>query len=491
MNQELVSVVIPCYNYGEHIEEAIASVLSQTYPHIEIIVVNDGSEDNTEEIVKALINQNPSKIKFISQKNQGVCVARNNGISNANGSYIFPFDADDVMDPEMVEVCYNALIDNNADIVHAGYRRIGAMGGENIGKPLSDNNFLYIAPFGAVALLKQEVWKKTGGYKTNMQNSHEDWELWVNAYKLGFKIHHVPQILFSYRKYEENNRFAEIFKRQGYAKSIIVMNHPELYTKYHVQNAIQTIREEENLADYYFYYDDKVLKDPQKYFDDLGKVLNNEININDKIVKLFDKKVKLFLLDELDEKNSIDVQQSTLGTDFVIFYSNIRYLLPELKNFDLAWKKNKGYIKCKGTVFPFIFKLERENPRSQQLACSRQSNYLNRVVEPENLKFRALIGGQKFQLDKQKNLMQDKDVLLEKRKDLIIAQAESQKSQLDKQKNLMQDKDALLEKRKDLIIAQSAKLYKQEQLRKHIDKIATVSGLKSLIRKYKAYKNIL
>lgn len=101
---ELVSVIIPCYNHAHFLGEAIASVLKQTYPHIEIIVVDDGSTDDITQIVAAY----PS-IRYIRQDNLGLSRARNVGLAHSKGAYIVFFDADDRLFPDAIDMGVRAL----------------------------------------------------------------------------------------------------------------------------------------------------------------------------------------------------------------------------------------------------------------------------------------------------------------------------------------------------------------------------------------------
>jgi glycosyltransferase involved in cell wall biosynthesis len=102
LNQVLVSICMPAYNCANYIEAAIKSVLSQTYAHLELIVVNDGSTDETQIVIEKYIND--SRVKLINQNNSGASKARNVAFSNAKGKYIKFLDGDDVISNEMVEV---------------------------------------------------------------------------------------------------------------------------------------------------------------------------------------------------------------------------------------------------------------------------------------------------------------------------------------------------------------------------------------------------
>ena len=99
-NNTLVSVIIPAYNCAKYIDEAVNSVLSQTYPYLEIIVVNDGSTDNTLQIIEKF----KDRITIINQAQSGVACARNTGIKSANGDYIAFIDADDYWFKEKIQL---------------------------------------------------------------------------------------------------------------------------------------------------------------------------------------------------------------------------------------------------------------------------------------------------------------------------------------------------------------------------------------------------
>ncbi len=112
-----VSIIIPIYNKSDYLEHCIASVLAQTFlQDIEIILVNDGSTDNSEDICLLYLNRH-SKIKYIYQENKGVSAARNNGFKQAIGEYIFFLDADDTIDKNFIELAYNNAKRNNSDVV--------------------------------------------------------------------------------------------------------------------------------------------------------------------------------------------------------------------------------------------------------------------------------------------------------------------------------------------------------------------------------------
>ncbi|MDR2204977.1 MAG: glycosyltransferase [Flavobacteriaceae bacterium] len=115
MNNNLISIIIPCYNSEETIEKCLKSVVNQDYTNIEIIVINDGSTDGTLQIIQNF-KEKDSRIVLINQQNQGVSKARNIGISNASGDFICFVDSDDWVEKEYCSVLLNNLFENDADI---------------------------------------------------------------------------------------------------------------------------------------------------------------------------------------------------------------------------------------------------------------------------------------------------------------------------------------------------------------------------------------
>ena len=117
----LVSIIVPVYNCAPYIERCITSLINQTYKNIEIIVIDDGSTDRSS-ILLASFNDIFPQIKLITQTNQGVCIARNNGIAQATGDYLLFVDGDDYVDPDYIEEMVTQATKNNSDLVISGYK---------------------------------------------------------------------------------------------------------------------------------------------------------------------------------------------------------------------------------------------------------------------------------------------------------------------------------------------------------------------------------
>lgn len=180
---DLVSIIIPCYNQGEYIEETLQSVLSQTYENIEIIIINDGSTDNSEETISNLIKEKPS-IQYISIVNGGVSKARNIGISKASGKFVLPLDADDIILPEYTKMAVEEFKKDSALIVVTG---LGEFFGKENGsmnlpefsmKKMLHGNIIYCPSF-----FKKDDWEKIGGFDEKMTHL-EDWDFYIRLTNL-------------------------------------------------------------------------------------------------------------------------------------------------------------------------------------------------------------------------------------------------------------------------------------------------------------------
>lgn len=136
---ELISVIVTIYNGEKFISECIKSICDQTYRNLEIIIVDDGSVDNTYKIIKELAKYD-QRISIIKKENGGVSSARNIGFKHSNGNYVSFIDGDDVLEPDMYEILIKLLHKYNVSIAHCGYNRISSKGI----KPVNNTKKVYI-----------------------------------------------------------------------------------------------------------------------------------------------------------------------------------------------------------------------------------------------------------------------------------------------------------------------------------------------------------
>ena len=202
-----VAVVIPCYNYAAWVGEAIASILSQSDPVQEIIVVDDGSTDGSRTEIEKF--ERAGKIKAIYQPNLGVAAARNNGIAATNQPLIICLDADDKLHPEYVRICRQAILKDRAiGIAYTGLQIINADGGVGPGTdwpPEFDfatqmkvtNPPANCIPSGA--MFRRIMWQRAGGYRQYYAPG-EDTEFWTRGIATGFEAKQAAkERLFLYR----------------------------------------------------------------------------------------------------------------------------------------------------------------------------------------------------------------------------------------------------------------------------------------------------
>jgi glycosyltransferase involved in cell wall biosynthesis len=199
-----VTIIIPAYNAQNTIGETIASVLSQTYPHWELIVVDDGSTDDTPAIVKQFTNGNES-IRYLHQSNQGVAAARNNGIRNARYEWLHFLDADDWVATNFLQLLTQEIDENpEADAVHCGWNTI-APDGHNLGdKFASDEVDMFPAFVRACAfamhacIVRKEAVRKAGFFDPGFVYC-ADWDFWQRVARTGARFKAVREILVFYR----------------------------------------------------------------------------------------------------------------------------------------------------------------------------------------------------------------------------------------------------------------------------------------------------
>jgi glycosyltransferase involved in cell wall biosynthesis len=205
MNKPEISIYITSYNYGRYLEKCINSILSQTMKNYEIIIIDDGSKDNSKEIIERY-RQYFSEV--IYQKNLGLIKSSNIAINKAQGKYIVRLDADDYLSPNALEILSNE-IRNNSDVVlvFPNYYLIDSE--ENVISKYVRHNFdtdvsLYDQPaHGACTMISTEFLRNIGGYDEEYTRQ-DGYYLWLKAVTSGKRVTNVKEALFYYRQHESN-----------------------------------------------------------------------------------------------------------------------------------------------------------------------------------------------------------------------------------------------------------------------------------------------
>ncbi|MDA8094524.1 MAG: glycosyltransferase [Betaproteobacteria bacterium] len=232
-----VSVVIPCYNYGQYLSDAVCSVLEQGYQDFEIIIVDDGSTDDSVAVARELIAAHPEhRIRLIAQPNSGhPGYSRNRGILSARGRYILPLDADDMLAPTMLAQCVDHLERNpHVSIAYTDREDFGdssqmVCAGEYDFARLRYGNLLSYC-----ALFRREVWQAVGGYRSDV--GFEDWDFWVAAGARGYFGARIAAPLFRYRLHDGGRYQSDLAKLEE-SMARIVINNKEAYGEAEVAEA--------------------------------------------------------------------------------------------------------------------------------------------------------------------------------------------------------------------------------------------------------------
>ncbi|MFI0778401.1 glycosyltransferase family 2 protein [Streptomyces sp. NPDC021212] len=227
-----VSVVIPCRDYGHYLPHAVESVLAQTYPDWELVVVDDGSTDDTAAVARSLIAGHPGRrIRLLEQAGAGVSAARNAGIAATTGRYVLPLDADDVIAPTMLERTV-AVLDENPGIAivstDVSVFTDDDPRGQALELPAYDRDLLLrqLIMFYC-SLYRREVWQEVGGYAEDMRTG-EDWDFWIACAERGFTAHHLHEPLFGARN-KDDGLHVEAAENDLAVRARIVANHPGMF----------------------------------------------------------------------------------------------------------------------------------------------------------------------------------------------------------------------------------------------------------------------
>ena len=224
-----ISVIIPCYNQGQYLAEAIDSVLAQHRADAEIIVVNDGSPDRTADVARAYGN----RIVYIEQENRGFSGARNTGIRAARGDYVAFLDSDDAYLPGTLDTLA-AYLDTHPDTAfvcgdvyfYDGERTTGRYS-DVAGRPRHPANFRwetvgYYPPSNTV-LVRRAIFDRVGLFDERLKKAAEDWTMWVKIARL-YNMTYLDQPLTLYRQHSGNvtKRRTAINEGNRYAARVLI-----------------------------------------------------------------------------------------------------------------------------------------------------------------------------------------------------------------------------------------------------------------------------
>ncbi len=200
----LISVIIPVYNYGRYLREAVDSALRQTYPTYEVILINDGSTDETEKIAFSY----GSRIRYHLQKHQGLGASKNQGVRLANGEYITFLDADDIWPEKRLEALMVPFLDNAA--VEMTFGRLRSFFSPEFAAKKENHPPSPNEPIGGICpgamLIKKASFLKVGYFKSEWKvTEFLDW--YLKAKELNLKTIWIEDLVLHRRLHENNNTF--------------------------------------------------------------------------------------------------------------------------------------------------------------------------------------------------------------------------------------------------------------------------------------------
>ncbi len=219
---DLVSVIVPCYNSGKTIKKTINSIKKQTWKNLEIIIVDDGSDE-----LFTLDQLNEfNGVKVLKQNNLGLSAARNNGIKSSKGNYILPLDADDWLEPNAIASMLSLLKKTKKNFVFASL----FLEGQRKGLLTKHYNFfdqLFLNQIPYCILHPKKVWREVGGYDENMKKGYEDWE-----YNIRLGINGIFGIC------DKNTKFHYFVNPKGMLISKSLKNHSQLWSYIQKKHAL-------------------------------------------------------------------------------------------------------------------------------------------------------------------------------------------------------------------------------------------------------------
>ena len=232
-----ISVIMPSYNAAAFVEEAVHSVMNQTYPDVELIVVDDGSTDGCIDILQQLAEQYPSRITLLFQDRMGPYPARNLGLEQARGAYVAFLDADDYWTPDALEKLAVALNNHHTDIAYCGWQNIGegAPGTDPFIPPDYSQmdtvaEFLRSCPWPIhAALVRRAAIDSVKGFSERCYSAM-DYDLWLRLYAHTQKIVRVPEVMAFYRWHDKGQISKTKWKQVLDALKVrhdFVMHYPE------------------------------------------------------------------------------------------------------------------------------------------------------------------------------------------------------------------------------------------------------------------------
>lgn len=229
---QLTTFVIPCYNHGQFVADAARSCLDQTHAPVEVIIVDDGSDDGTTPQACAALE--PLGVRVIHQANSGLPAARNAGAADARGDYLVFLDADDWIEPTFLTRLHEAIAPD-PDASHAYCQeRLTDLGNNVIWRvPEWDPILLLVTNLHPVTcLIRRDRFEAAGGFDETMTDGYEDWDLWLRFAARGWKGIRVREPLFNWRRHSHQTMVDGSMARHETLYRRLLENHREFFERH-------------------------------------------------------------------------------------------------------------------------------------------------------------------------------------------------------------------------------------------------------------------
>ena len=242
-----VTVAIPCYNQGQFVDEAIDSVLAQTFQDFEIIVVNDGSTDTRTNDILGTLQRDRTRV--VHTAHQGLGPTRNAAIRAGSGEYILPLDADDRIGATYLEKAVRILDANaNTGIVYAEAEFFGNRTGPWNLKPYRFPEILLENVIFCTAMFRRRDWEATVGFRAEFK-MWDDYDFWLSVIELGRDVYRIPEVLFYYRRHAGSKTASARRQQLGHVQAQIWQAHPQLFNAHLPVIASELIRQRHRIAE--------------------------------------------------------------------------------------------------------------------------------------------------------------------------------------------------------------------------------------------------
>ena len=202
-----ISVVIPCHNYGRYLPEAVASVSAQTRPPDEVVIIDDGSTDDTPAVIAEISKAMPAVRSLSRSPARGPAQTFNDGIRASEGDLVMLLSADDRMSPAYLERMEEAFADPAVGFAYTEAHLFGAAEGVEAAPEFNERELMVENPYNGSGVFRRSLFDAAGGFRTDFDRlGLEDWEFWVHLVALGARGKRVHGCWLEYRRHETGSR---------------------------------------------------------------------------------------------------------------------------------------------------------------------------------------------------------------------------------------------------------------------------------------------